>query len=180
MFKKEFLFIRKVRRSKLKQKYSVRSLVYITFFCCLCGYVVSSIGNSQAVHNSAKKAIHINETAAMEGDIKEDTQDHKLKKVVHGIASWYGEYFDGKPMANGKLFDMEKVSVAHRSLPLGTKVRVTNIDNGKHVFATVTDRGPYTKEHGRYSREIDLSKKAAENLGAVKEGLVPVRIEVFI
>lgn len=164
----------------MKQTYSVLSLVCVTFFGCLCGYSVSSVGNSQTVHDRAKGVIHVNETAT-KGDTTEGfTEDRKPKKVVHGIASWYGKYFDGKTMANGKPFNMEKVSVAHRSLPLGTKVRVTNIDNGKYVFATVTDRGPYTKENGRYSREIDLSKKAAEKLGSIEEGLVSVRIEVFI
>lgn len=166
----------------MSQKYSVLSLVYITFFGCLSGYLVPStlsVDNSHIVHESAKGVIHINETASNKGE-KDVTQGRRLKKVVHGIASWYGEYFDGKPMANGKPFDMEKVSVAHRNLPLGTKVRVTNVENGKYVFAVVTDRGPYTKENGRYSREIDLSKKAAEKLGSLEEGLVPVRIEVFI
>jgi rare lipoprotein A (peptidoglycan hydrolase) len=160
--------------------FSVLSLVGITFFGCLSGYSISSLGNSQSVHDRAKGVIHINETASKGGTTEGITQDLKPKKVVHGIASWYGKYFDGKTMANGKPFNMEKVSVAHRSLPLGTKVRVTNIENGKYVFATVTDRGPYTKENGRYSREIDLSKKAAEKLGSLEEGLVPVRIEVFI
>lgn len=135
--------------------------------------------NNQDVHGRAKEVIHINETAAKEGPPEVAVQSRNLRKV-EGIASWYGEYFNGRLMANGEPFDMEKVSVAHRSLPLGKKVRVTNLNNGRYIVAVVTDRGPYTKENGRYSREIDLSKKAAEELDAVKEGLVPVRIEVFI
>jgi len=164
----------------VKTRFNVLSLVYITFFGFLCGYIVPVIGNSKIAHVRAKEVIHINETAVSEGVVKHTTQNRRVKRVSHGVASWYGEYFDGRPMANGKLFDMEKVSVAHRSLPLGTKVRVTNTDNGKYVVAFVTDRGPYTKKNGRYSRDIDLSKKAAQNLDAVKEGLIPVRIEVFM
>jgi len=102
------------------------------------------------------------------------------KQVIYGIASWYGDYFHGKPMSNRKPFDMNKVSVAHRDLPLDvTKVLVTNTLNGKEVIALVTDRGPYVKKKGRYTRDLDLSKEAARQLGAIEAGLIPVRIEVL-
>lgn len=107
-------------------------------------------------------------------------QESRAQKVYYGIASWYGQQFHGRTMANGEPFDMRKVSVAHRTLPLGTKVMITNMANGKHLVAMVTDRGPYVKEHGRYTRDFDLSWKAAEILDATEDGLVPVRGEVFI
>lgn len=89
-----------------------------------------------------------------------------------GVASWYGDDWQGRMMASGKPFDDRKLTAAHRTLPLNTRVRVTNLKTGLSVEVTITDRGPYTD-----GRLIDLSKAAAKKLGMVKEGLVPVRIE---
>lgn len=145
--------------------------------------------NNQDVHGRAKEVIHINETAAKRDATESVARDRQPKKVVYGygVASFYGgcnssvcDDFDGKQMANGKPFDMEKVSVAHRTLPLGKEVLVTNIKNGKNIVAVVTDRGPYAKKNGKYSHAIDLSRKAFEKIGSVEEGLASVRIEVFI
>jgi len=94
-----------------------------------------------------------------------------------GKASWYGPGFHGEPMANAQIYNQNKISVAHRTLPLGIKVKVTNLKNGKTIIAPVLDRGPYAKKNGRYSREIDLSRKAAELLGALKPGIIPIKIE---
>lgn len=92
-----------------------------------------------------------------------------------GKASWYGKQFHGKKMSNKQKFDMNKLTAAHRKLPFGTKVRVTDKESGKHVDVTITDRGPYKYE----GRTIDLSKKAADKLGITKKGLANVRIEVI-
>lgn len=89
-----------------------------------------------------------------------------------GVASWYGDEWQGKLTASGKPFDDNELTAAHRTLPLNTKVRVTNLKTGRSVEVTITDRGPYTD-----GRVIDLSKAAAKKLGMVKRGLVPVRIE---
>ena len=94
--------------------------------------------------------------------------------VQRGLASWYGRQFHGKTMSNKEPFDMNKISVAHKKLPLGTKVRVTDTDTGKSITAEVTDRGPYVD-----GRIIDLSKKAAEKLGIKKKGVANVRVEVI-
>ncbi len=88
-----------------------------------------------------------------------------------GIASWYGPGFHGRQMANGRTFDMRALTVAHRRLPLGTHVCIQNPQNGKVVFATVTDRGPYID-----GRVIDLSKKVAEILGITERGTAYVSI----
>jgi rare lipoprotein A len=89
-------------------------------------------------------------------------------------ASYYAEKFNGRRTASGKKFDMNKLSVAHKKLPFGTLLKVTNINNNKSVIVEVTDRGPFVKY-----REIDLSKKAfldiADNL---KSGLMTVKIEI--
>jgi rare lipoprotein A len=74
-------------------------------------------------------------------------------------------------MANGKRFDMNKISVAHKTLPLGTRVRVINLRNGISIEATVTDRGPYIK-----GRIVDMSYGAAKVLDMVHRGIVPVRV----
>jgi rare lipoprotein A len=89
-----------------------------------------------------------------------------------GVASWYGDEWQGRITASGKPFDDSKLTAAHRTLPLNTRVRVTNLKTGRSVEVTITDRGPYAD-----GRVIDLSKAAAKKLGMVKDGLVPVRIE---
>ena len=90
-----------------------------------------------------------------------------------GVASWYGEQFHGKQAANGELFDMEALTAAHRTLPLGSIVRVVNLANGKHVHVRINDRGPYVN-----GRILDLSHAAAARLGMVKGGLSVVQVEV--
>jgi rare lipoprotein A len=91
-----------------------------------------------------------------------------------GVASWYGDHWQGRVTASGQRFDERKLTAAHRTLPLNSEVRVTNIETGRSVEVTITDRGPYV--HGRV---IDLSKAAAKKLGIVKQGLVPVEIKMI-
>lgn len=101
---------------------------------------------------------------------------YKKKEYYHrtGIASWYGQKFHGKKMANGEIYNQNNILVAHRFLPLGIHVRVTNLLNGKSIIAPVLDRGPYIK-----SRELDLSLGAAKVLGAVEKGIIPVSVEIL-
>ena len=91
-----------------------------------------------------------------------------------GIASYYGKKFHKKRTANGEIFNMYKVSAAHKSYPLGTKVRVTNLENGKSIKLVINDRGPFVK-----GRIIDLSYKAARKLDFVNQGTTRVRINVI-
>ncbi len=93
--------------------------------------------------------------------------------VERGLASWYGKEFDGLPTASGETFRPEKVSAAHRTLPLGTVVDVTNEKNGKTVRVKVNDRGPFVA-----GRIVDLSKAAAAEIGSVGDGVVPVSLRV--
>lgn len=90
-----------------------------------------------------------------------------------GVASWYGESFHGKQAANGELFDMEALTAAHRTFPLGSMVRVVNLANGKHLHVRITDRGPYVN-----GRILDLSRGAAARLGMVAGGLSVVRVQL--
>jgi len=94
--------------------------------------------------------------------------------VQHGIASWYGPGFEGRRAADGQIFHSSHMTAAHRWLPLDTRIRVTNLESGKSVEVRVNDRGPYVKK-----RVLDLSKAAAEKLEMKKDGVAPVRIEVF-
>jgi rare lipoprotein A len=90
-----------------------------------------------------------------------------------GVASWYGQEFDGKLAANGEVFDMTNYTAAHRKLPLGTMVRVLNVENGKSVHVRITDRGPYV-----VGRMLDLSQAAARALDMVDAGIAAIQIEV--
>ena len=91
-----------------------------------------------------------------------------------GTASWYGQWHHGRETASGTVFDMYRLTAAHRTLPLGSRVQVTAIDTGRSVEVTITDRGPYVA-----GRIIDLSYAAAHRLAAVDRGVIPVRVRVM-
>ncbi|MEZ4598840.1 MAG: septal ring lytic transglycosylase RlpA family protein [Syntrophotaleaceae bacterium] len=91
-----------------------------------------------------------------------------------GMASWYGRKFHGKKTSNGEIYDMHAMTAAHKTLPMGTLVRVTNVLNGREVTVRINDRGPFTK-----GRVIDVSYAAAKLLGLVGPGTAPVRIEAL-
>ncbi|HIK27015.1 MAG: septal ring lytic transglycosylase RlpA family protein [Oscillatoriaceae bacterium SKW80] len=92
----------------------------------------------------------------------------------NGWASWYGPGFHGNTSASGEIFNQRELTAAHRELPFGTHVRVTNLDNGMSVIVRINDRGPFV--HGRI---IDLSAAAAESIGMINSGIAPVRIDVL-
>ena len=89
-----------------------------------------------------------------------------------GKASYYGDDFNGKKTANGQTFDKNALSAAHKTLPFGTVVKVTNLSNGKTVTVTINDRGPYAK-----GRIIDLSEKAAANIDMINQGVAQVTLK---
>jgi peptidoglycan lytic transglycosylase len=91
-----------------------------------------------------------------------------------GNASWYGPPFHGRKASNGEVYDMNKLTAAHRTLPFDSIVRVTNLNNGKTTTVRITDRGPFVD-----NRIIDLSKAAAQEIESIGPGVVPVRIEVL-
>ena len=97
--------------------------------------------------------------------------------VQHGLASYYGPGFHGRATASGRIFDQRQMVAAHRTLPLGTVVRVTNLKNGRTVMLRVIDRGPYGR-NVRKGAIIDVSKGAAQRLRFLRDGLVFVRVEV--
>ena len=97
--------------------------------------------------------------------------DHDYDRV--GVASWYGPNFHGKPTANGEVFNMNKVSAAHPTLPLPSMARVTNLENGRAITVRINDRGPFARE-----RIIDMSRRAAQLLGFQDQGMTRVRVQI--
>ncbi|WP_425913395.1 septal ring lytic transglycosylase RlpA family protein [Pseudomonas sp. GWSMS-1] len=91
---------------------------------------------------------------------------------AEGQASYYGARHHGNKTASGERFDQHALTAAHRSLPFGSRVQVTNLRNDKTVVVRINDRGPYAKK-----RIIDLSQKAAEELDMLRDGVIPVRVE---
>ena len=98
---------------------------------------------------------------------------HHTKPYQVGVASWYGKYFDGKPTASGEPYDMNDLTAAHPSLPLGTFVKVTNLRNGRSVVVRVNDRGPVVD-----GRIIDLSYNAAKVIEMKGRGVQRVRLDL--
>jgi rare lipoprotein A len=98
----------------------------------------------------------------------------RVGETQTGIASWYGVPYNGRLSANGEIYDMEKLTAAHRSLPFDTWVEVTNLSNNKRVDVRITDHGPFVN-----GRIIDLSLAAAREIDLVTAGIVRVRIKVI-
>ena len=94
--------------------------------------------------------------------------------LEQGIASWYGVPFHGRRAANGEVYDMNQPTAAHRTLPFGSMVRVTNLDNGRQTEVRITDRGPFVE-----GRIIDLSFAAARSVDMVGSGIARVRLELL-
>src|SRR5262245_46525617 len=94
--------------------------------------------------------------------------------TLQGVASWYGYPHHGRLTASGQRFDMHELTAAHRTLPLGTRLRVTNLNNGRSVTVIITDRAPFAK-----NRLIDLSYAAAWAIGMVGPGIATVRLEIL-
>lgn len=91
-----------------------------------------------------------------------------------GQASYYSDVYQGEETASGERYDRNAMTAAHPSLPFGTRVRVTNLDNGREVAVRINDRGPFIS-----GRIIDLSYQAAEQLGMIRSGTAPVEVEVI-
>jgi len=90
------------------------------------------------------------------------------------VCSYYGKKFHGRPTSNGEIYDMHKLTAAHKTLPFQTKLRVTNPDNGKSVIVRITDRGPFVD-----GRDLDLSYAAARQIGMIAHGVKELDVEVL-
>ena len=110
--------------------------------------------------------------AALAGILAAGSPALAKEKPERGVASWYGSQLHGHPTASGEPMDRQKLTAAHRTLPLGSQVEVINRRNGRKVVVTVNDRGPLPR-----NRIIDVSQAAAVQLGMKKKGLAPVEIK---
>jgi rare lipoprotein A len=99
-------------------------------------------------------------------------------KIQFGLASWYGPGFHGEETASGEIFDQREMVAAHRTLPLGSVIRITNLENGRRVTLRVIDRGPYGRNF-RKGTIVDVSRGAARRLRFVRDGLVRIKLEVM-
>lgn len=106
-----------------------------------------------------------------------DDEAGERTRTYVGLASYYGPGLHGEETASGETFNQRAMTAAHRTLPLGTVVRVTNLDNGRSVVVRINDRGPYGRNY-RKGTIIDLSRAAAQRLQFIDDGLVKVRVEV--
>ncbi len=106
----------------------------------------------------------------------EPLADRKMGQVLEAayLASWYGPGFHGNLTANGEIFDQEAMTAAHKKLPFGTELRITNVANGRSVVVRVNDRGPYIE-----GRELDLSHGAAAVIGGTSMGVIPIQMEIL-
>ncbi len=167
-------------------------------YTLLCAFLISGFAVVQAQQESKKKTFQKKEIRKDKEPIvkelldtvkKDNTKLVQREPVVdtlliekgdfkwykdHAHVSYYADRFHGKRTASGKIFDMNKMTAAHKKLPFGTKVRVTNEANGKSVVVEVIDRGPFVK-----GREIDLSKKAFQAISSGRGGYVIAKIEVL-
>jgi rare lipoprotein A len=133
--------------------------------------VVVSLGAAQGPTSSGSKQAQTTIPKHEGTDAKTPSKPHKPYQV--GTASWYGEYFDGKPTASGEPYNMYDLTAAHPTLPLGSWVRVTNLRNGRVAYVRINDRGPIIP-----GRIIDLSYGAASALRFKNRGLQRVRLDL--
>lgn len=141
----------------------------LALFLCVASLGAAQGPNSSGTGHDRSKA-KITSTSAQ---VAHPKPPKKLGPYQVGTASWYGEQFDGKETASGEPFDMYDLTAAHPTLPLGTRVKVTNLRNSKSVVVLVNDRGPVVE-----GRIIDLSYAAAQVLGFQDKGLQRVRLDV--
>ena len=126
--------------------------------------------SNQVDGDTIKKDTLSIENEKMVDEIMERTADN----ISTGVVSWYGGKFHGRKTASGEKYDKHELTAAHKSLPFGTKVKVTNIRNGKSVVVEINDRGPYAK-----SRVLDLSQAAFSEIGHTNTGVMQVEYEII-
>ena len=132
----------------------------------VCAMELSS-GSDETDISSIAATAPLNETVSAE-------LPGVLNRVEEGVASFYGKSFQGRRTASGLPFDPGAATAAHKSLPFGTSVRITNLENGRSVTATINDRGPYVG-----GRIVDVSQALARQLGFMRAGMARVQVEIL-
>lgn len=133
-------------------------------------------GNNKKLTDDLKKSENKVKTSENRDDIYDEEIKEELAKYSYfqtGTASFYGGKWHGRKTANGEIFDTYKLTAAHKTLPFGTRVRVTNLSNGKSVIVRINNRGPYSK-----GRVIDLSQAAFSKIENMSKGVTKVKLEI--
>ena len=153
-------------------------LLIIFFLLTSCGprhYVVMDRRMPPSEKKEVKKKVMKEEKPFPETRLEAKTEKMETKEVQYGMASWYGEEFHGRSTSSGEVYDMYQLTCAHNTLPLGTIVMVTNLENGRSLELKVNDRGPFVKE-----RILDVSYAASQMLGMWEKGTALVKVEVLV
>lgn len=151
----------------------------------LCGSLLASCAETEFLAQTAKQISRVGETPSSSAGTYKIGNPYQIKGAWYqpvvdygydetGIASWYGPKFHGRSTANGERFDMNQLTAAHRTLPLPSFVRVTNLENGRSLVLRVNDRGPFAR-----GRIIDISRRGAQLLGFERNGTARVRVAVL-
>ena len=150
--------------------------IFIVILSCVASPRYSSNPNRTSSKNKVTKSTNnTSKSSANDNRRYSSNSNSKIRNdVIIGIASWYGPNFHGKLTANGEVFDQYGVTAAHKTLPLGTVVRVTNLDNDKSIILRINDRGPYVGD-----RVLDCSYGAAKKLDFMKTGTANVEIRII-
>jgi len=152
-----------------------KKIVIAAFLAIMATGTITSCQNSLQLSRNTPSSSDstLADNAAMQNGTSVDCQPECFLMTT-GIASYYADRFHGRTTANGETFDMNDLTAAHKSLPFGTWVRVTNMENGREVTVRINDRGPYVGQ-----RIIDLSREAAKVIGLIKPGTGEVKLEAF-
>ena len=135
-------------------------------------HTAKRINKATEAGTKAKGVYKVGQPYQIEGAWYYPAIDYDYKET--GIASWYGSKFHGRKTANGEIYDMNDLTAAHRTLPLPSFVRVTNLDNGRTITLRVNDRGPFAR-----GRILDASRRSAQLLGFERQGTARVRVEIL-
>jgi rare lipoprotein A len=152
----------------MKSIVNILLIISVLVFTSCSSFVRFTSDNSINTENSAN-----NQNEENPGNMEINEEDF-TGEIITGIASYYADKFHGNKTANGEIFDQKDFTAAHKTLPFGTKVLVTNLENNKSVIVRINDRGPFVR-----GRVIDLSRTAAEELDMIKSGVVEVEIRIL-
>ncbi len=152
-------------------KYFLFAILFLIYSCSETIFLFDSAKRITEFQNDKYSRYKIGNPYKINGQWFYPEVDYDYDEI--GIASWYGPNFHGKRTANGEIFDQNKISAAHKTLPMPTIVKVINLENGKELIMRINDRGPFVA-----GRIIDLSKEAAKQLGVLKKGISKVRVIV--
>lgn len=164
------LFRRLSVRGRIAKKAPIIQFVLFSLLAQSCT-AISGLSQKSDEYSSSDATV---EKVNVEREARKTSPKRTAEHALNGTASWYGPGFHGKKTASGEIYDQTKLTAAHKTLPLGTKARVTNLDNGSAVEVEINDRGPFVG-----GRILDLSRAAAGALGLVKSGTAPVRVELI-